>query len=308
MLIRQALLDDTAAISALFRNRIERWQRMDSQGRVEDLSYTDLSLYERWLHGGAWMSIETGALWLSHLLKGGGFPFVSYQGNELVAYAEVYQGNEPEPFGKHWHIGQLASVNAEARDETMQWLLEQAAKIKRLTASCLSYDEESANFYKRYGLRVINQVQRVNLRAISGSTGFYKASERLDIPREKIDTWHMPLGRTENARQHWEHLWVDLWQALPQIAERRTQRLVFNVAGLESLVCVQQALYNSRSAEVYCWTPKALTNQLLSAIREWGYSVGYRTLSMVADEKTIKMLGTEAESTPFQQVIFAREV
>ncbi|MDQ7035939.1 MAG: hypothetical protein Q9P01_14230 [Anaerolineae bacterium] len=75
MQIRRAILDDTQTISKLFRSRIDRWQRMDSQQRVEDLAYDDLSIYERWLHGGAWMSIETGAIWLSHLLSGAGNPF-----------------------------------------------------------------------------------------------------------------------------------------------------------------------------------------------------------------------------------------
>ena len=70
MHIRPALLDDTQAISQLFRARIDKWQRLTEQGQVEDLSYDELSIYERWLHGGAWMSIETGAIWLSHLLSG----------------------------------------------------------------------------------------------------------------------------------------------------------------------------------------------------------------------------------------------
>ena len=57
MPIRQPTLDDTQAISALFQAKFERWQRIDENGQVEDLPYEQLSLYERWLHGGAWMSI-----------------------------------------------------------------------------------------------------------------------------------------------------------------------------------------------------------------------------------------------------------
>lgn len=49
-------------ISALFRARIGVWQRLDETGRVEDMPYEALTLVERWLHGGAWMSIETGAI------------------------------------------------------------------------------------------------------------------------------------------------------------------------------------------------------------------------------------------------------
>ncbi|MEO1441159.1 MAG: hypothetical protein AAFV33_12220, partial [Chloroflexota bacterium] len=63
--IRQAQLDDAAAISELARSRVGVWQRMTG-GQVETVTYDALSIYERWLHGGPWMSVETGALQLSH--------------------------------------------------------------------------------------------------------------------------------------------------------------------------------------------------------------------------------------------------
>ena len=57
ILVREAIMDDTAAISALFRQQVNVWQRFDADGRVEELPYEKLTIYERWLHGGAWMSI-----------------------------------------------------------------------------------------------------------------------------------------------------------------------------------------------------------------------------------------------------------
>ena len=72
--VRQAGLDDTGAISALFCARIPVWQRRNAQGQVENVAYDALTIYERWLHGGPWMSIETCAILLNHLLSGGGDP------------------------------------------------------------------------------------------------------------------------------------------------------------------------------------------------------------------------------------------
>jgi hypothetical protein len=66
--VRQAGLDDTGAITALFGARIPIWQRINKQGQVEDVPYAQLTIYERWLHGGPWMSIETCAVLLNHLL------------------------------------------------------------------------------------------------------------------------------------------------------------------------------------------------------------------------------------------------
>src|SRR5215213_9179974 len=74
--VRQAALDDTCAISSLFRARIGVWQRLDANGRVEDKPYEALTIYERWLHGGAWMSIETAAIQLNELLSGAGISLV----------------------------------------------------------------------------------------------------------------------------------------------------------------------------------------------------------------------------------------
>ena len=62
MRVRQATLDDTQQIVALFSGRVPVWQRLGERGQVEDLPYDALTIYERWLHGGAWMSLETGAI------------------------------------------------------------------------------------------------------------------------------------------------------------------------------------------------------------------------------------------------------
>jgi hypothetical protein len=90
--VRLANLDDTRAISALFRARISVWQRLDARGRVETVDYDSLTLYQRWLHGGAWMSLETGAVFLNHLLLGAGIPLVAVNDGAVAAYAEVYHG------------------------------------------------------------------------------------------------------------------------------------------------------------------------------------------------------------------------
>ena len=72
MLVRQATIDDTRKIVGLNTANVPLWQRLDAAGQVENLPYEALTIYERWLHGGAWMSLETGAIWLSHLLSGNG--------------------------------------------------------------------------------------------------------------------------------------------------------------------------------------------------------------------------------------------
>jgi acetyltransferase (GNAT) family protein len=307
MLIRQPTLDNTQAISALFQAKFERWQRIDENSQVEDLPYEQLSIYERWLHGGAWMSIETGAIWLSHLLGGAGQCFV-LEDNEILGYAEAYLGNEPEPYNYHLHVEHIVAVSDSARHKLMQHLLEQAGGIGHITVATTAYDNEGMNFYQRYGLAEIMRVRQVNLSAQSGNVGFYKVTKHKNSDASQIEEWVMPIGRLQSARLHWEQLWSNLWHAIPEISARKTHRLRFNAAGQDAFVCIQQQLHNPRAADIYCWTPKALSGQLVAAIRDWSYKAGYRSLSLVVNEKIAKVLGTDLEETVYQQAILGREI
>jgi len=307
MRIRTANLDDAQLISDLFRASVPRWQRMDSQGQVEDLPYESLSVYDRWLHGGAWMSLETAAIWLSHLIRVEALPYLLENDEEVFAYAELYPGTEPEPYGKHLHLGRLITRQDgdDQRGLALDTLIEQLQGT--LTVSVPIYDEANLAFYKRYGFSENQRVRAVRLTAQGSTVGFYKVADHLQSDPTQIESWQMPIGRSQSARQHWEELWPQLWQGVPQIMERKTTRQRFDVAGQTAFVCVQQELYNPRGAEIYCWTPKPLTTQLLNAIRDTTYKQGYRTLTLTMPEKLLALLDN-TENTPHQHVILAREV
>ncbi len=305
MQIRTANLDDAQRISELFRAHVLRWQRMDAQGRVEDLPYESLTVYERWLHGGPWMSIETAAIWLSHLLRVQALPYLLEDGDSVLGYAELFPGAEPQPYSAHLHLGRLVTADDGGHGAALDALMHHLQGT--LTVSQAAYDEDSLSFYKRYGFTERDRVQSVRLPAQGGAVGFYKVAEHLDAAPSQIESWQMPIGRSQSARQHWEDLWPQLWQGVPGIVARSTQRQRFDVAGQTAFVCVQQELYNPRAAEVYCWTPKPLTVQLLNAIRDWSYKQGYRTLTLTVPENLLTML-ENAETTPLQQVILTRDL
>lgn len=304
MEIRPATLDDTSGITQLFIANIDRWQRMTADGRVEDLPYADLRIYERWLHGGAWMSIETGAIWLTHLLGGAGLAFVA-KDDEIQGYAEAFISEEAEPYKYHLHISELVANNEVSRDALMKHLLGQAGGIGRLTVASTAYDQEKIGFYRRHSHKELMQIRRVNISAQGTNVGFYKVTKHDNSDATQILDWQMPIGRIESARQHWEELWAQLWHAVPEITARKTHRLRFNVGGQDAFVVVQEQLYNPRGAEVFCWTSKALTSHLIAAIRDWSYKAGYRSLTMAVNDKVASMLGSELEKTAHQNVILA---
>jgi GNAT superfamily N-acetyltransferase len=309
--VRQARLDDTQVISTLYRAHISTWQRLDERGQVQDVSYDSLTIYERWLHGGPWMSIETGAIQLSHLLRGAGLPLVAEMNGRTLAYTEAYQGAEPAPFGLH--LNMMHPVihpdypGAGLEDALIQYLLEQAKtlKCKQFLVSFALPDFRA--LYQRNGLKPLATVRRFSLSAKTGQ-GFYRTVEHLNADPAQINGWHMPIGRLGSARQQWEMLWPRTWDALPEIRQRRTHRLLFNASGQEALVYCQQQLYAPRSADISCWSPKPLTTQLLTALRDWAHRESYRTLVMAVMEDTIKTLGSEAEPDGYFQETFGVNV
>jgi GNAT superfamily N-acetyltransferase len=311
--VRSAALDDTLAISALWRSHITIWQRVNSEGKVEDVAYDALTIYERWLHGGPWMSVETAAIHLSHLLRGAGIPLVVESSGQVVAYAEAYHGVEPAPFGDHLHLAHLVVHPEHAQDgledALLADLMEQARlyKCQRLTANCVGSDPDASARYERHGMQTVGRWSRLTLPAKSGQ-GFYKVVEHFNANPVQISDWFMPVGRLGSARQQWETLWPRTWNALPEIAVRRTHRVHFSASGQEAYLCCQQGLYAPRNADIYLWSPKPLTSQMLTALRDWTHREGYRTLVMFVSEETATTLGTEAEADGYYQDVFAVDV
>ena len=303
--IRPATMEDTGAISALFRRRINVWQRFDAEGRVDELPYEQLTIYERWLHGGAWMSLETAAIFLSHLLRVGGVTLVAEVDGAVAGYAEAYPGDEPPPYGKHLHIAHLITQAETIKDALLQHLLGMAKP--RLTVALSTYDTEAAAFYQRYGMQPIANLRQYTLSARAGQS-FYQATEHLPADYAQIAGWHMLLGRLESARAHWELLWPRLWEAFPQITAQKTHRLHFSAAGQEAFVCYRQQLYAPRSVDVYCWSPRPPSKQLLVAISDWAHRENYRSLTLVIPETMTKWLDQELEENPQRQEIYAVEV
>jgi len=293
MEIRLATLDDVAAICDLFQGQIGRWQRLNAEGIAEDVSYADLTVYERWLHGGSaapWMSLETASIWLSHLRRGGGMPRVMLNSGGIVAYAEVFAGDEPAPYGQHMYLGQLISRDAESGRAMFQKLREEAAgQASLFTATCAAYDSDCVTFYARSGLAQLVKSYRVQFAAQQGQ-GFYQVTPHKNPAAVQITGWYMPLGERGSGREQWERLWPSHWDALPKLAERAVHRLRFSAAGQEAFVYFARDLYDPRSAHVSCWTPKPISAQMIIAMRDWAYRQGYRTLQTYTDEKLAHQL------------------
>ncbi len=306
MLVRQATLDDTRDIVALFTASLPIWQRLNTQGQVEDLPYEALTIYERWLHGGAWMSLETASIWLSHLLSGNGSAYVVERDGGILAYAEAFYNRELTPMGRHLHVAQMR-VAESCADEVHHMLADRirddARGPGRLSVAYPEYDKEAGTYYRKYfGANEVFRLARYTLGAQIGQS-FYKSQEFDKTEASLIDGWALAVGRWSSPRALWEAEWIEHWSSIPQIIERRKYRQYVNASGHEALVCFHQQLYNSRHAEVYCWSPRNLSTQLLVAIRDMGHRLGFRTLTLALPDAAAELLPTEYTRDPNQQVV-----
>lgn len=309
---RPAMLEDARLISAWACHAVERWQRLDADGRAQDVPYDALTIYERWLHGGAWMSLETGVLWLSHLLRGAGVTTVlEDEDGRAYGYLEAFAGDEPAPFGKHLYLAYTClapDAPADGQDTLLQTALTLAQTHGgRLCVGASAHDEARLAFLARYGMTQVQTLQRYTLTTASGQ-GFYKATEEHPTQATVIKGWAMPLGRLMSARATWEAEWVGVWDALPPIAQRRTHRVRCSASGHEAFLLFQVSLYNPRLADVSCWSQKPFSAPLVVAIRDWAQRNGYRELRLWAEPNVAKAFGNELEATPQQHVAFVRDV
>ncbi len=297
--VRHAGLDDTGGLSALFCAQIPRWQRINKQGKVDDLPYEKLTIYERWLHGGPWMSIESGALLLNHLLLGAGIPLVAESKGKIVGYLEAYHSIEPEPFGKLLHIAHLLANDLDIERALVEELFVRAKALKcqRITITRVG---GTSPYDDRYLLTPISTLVRFNLPARQGQI-FYRAVEHTDTSPAQISGWSMPVGRLSCSRQQWETVWSRQWETLPEIRQRQTARRHISAAGQDALMFCREHLYDPRRADLSLWTPKGLTLQLVSAVRDWAHREGYRTLVVAVEADTQEALGTEAEDDGYKQ-------
>lgn len=67
--IRIAKLEDTNGVVEVHCSDVEEWYHYENGQRREPDSYDNLTLKERYLHGGPWMSIETCAIHSSLVAK-----------------------------------------------------------------------------------------------------------------------------------------------------------------------------------------------------------------------------------------------
>ncbi len=307
--VRQATLADAASITALYNATIPAWTRRTLDGENLPVDYDDLTLFERWLVGGPWSSVEMCSVHLANLLRGAdGLPLVAEIEGRVGAEAEVFIGHEPEPFGHHVNIARLAVHPDYANTGLSSALLKyihqigEAIRCRRLT---VADGEADAALYEHHRFARTQSGYRLAIKAGEGRV-FYKASELKTFDPEQINGWHMPLGRYQNARQEWDRMPPGFWNSVPEIVEPESHRLYVTVTGQEGYALMQQDRYVPERVHAFLWTKRPLNNLLTMALLDWSARHEYTQVVTFAWDYVRPLLEVETETEAYSQVLYSQ--
>jgi GNAT superfamily N-acetyltransferase len=306
--VRLATLDDVVAITAIHKSHIKTWERMAADGSLVTVPYEDLSIYERWQHGGPWLSVESCAVHLNRLLAGSGIPLVAEAEGQVLAQAEVYESFEPAPFGHNLELSVIVSHAAHTHQglgsALVKYVVEMARilKCERVTVA----NAEVPAFYEKQGFRCLCSGHGVRIPTQLGRV-FYQSVELTDHSPTQVKDWYMPLGRYCSSRQEWDRLFPHEWAAgISEMLNPSTAHVKLTVSGGQNAVLfVREAPeLEPGDAHLSCWAARPLSGNLLTAIRDWAYRGGHRTLISFMLDNDLGLLGHEDTPTDYTQSVY----
>lgn len=307
--VRQAVLADAPSITALATASVPAWTRRTSEGETVSVDYTEMTLFERWLIGGPWASMEMCAVHLANLLRGSdGIPLVAEVEGQVGAQAEVFIGREPEPFGHHVNIGRLAvhpDYDGLGLSSALIKYIGQIGEAIRCRRITVADGEGNAALYEHHRFSRAHTGQRLLIHTAEGRV-FYKASELKTFDPAQIENWHMPLGRYQNARHEWDRIPPGFWNSVPEIVEPESSRLHLQVTGQDAYALMQQDRYQPERVHVFLWTRRPINSLLVTALRDWAARHDYTEIITFVWDYVRPLLEVDAAEDGGTQYLYSR--
>lgn len=284
VVIRRAGLKDVPGIVEVHCSDLEDncWYSFPGGKRVEAKKPSDLSLYERWLNGGSWMSEQLCSIYLNNLLLAGHLPLIAELDNKIVAEMEIFFGWEHDRY-LYAHIGVL-----------------QVHKEYQRMGIGTKVIKEAINFSKKRGASYLTVRPRDMLKGFYKQLGFnewlktivIKAEARPFVSKltwqenvtifDKKRFWPFVLGQEQSSAQIWQIFHRNQF-ALPEFTSEPIHTGILNNEGKETVAIFFPHVYFGDMANVYAWSNDSLDEEHLWAVLTLAYQFGYdrvRTLTM----------------------------
>ncbi|NDJ86791.1 MAG: hypothetical protein GYB66_12970 [Chloroflexi bacterium] len=310
IVVRQARLADTHAITDLHCSTVEEgvFTRRNSDGTRTPVPYEELSLFERFMNGGPWMSVETCAVWIAHLLRHGDeIPLVAEVDGLVLGEAEVTVGNEPAPYGRHLNITSIRIHSGVSNSAKLAVALlayiQEMARVMHMQQVLVARPAPDIS-YTEYSFKPIVARQEVVIPARIGRV-VYKAVAMTNFSPRGIDGWYMPFGRYQSARHDWNRIWPGFWNGVPELVEPEAARYDIELAGQRGKCLLQQDRYVPQRAAAFLWTERPLTSHMVSAVRDRVAREGYEELSLFVDNQAMALVEAEATEVHASEMLLA---
>ncbi|NJE84720.1 GNAT family N-acetyltransferase [Thermococcus sp. CX2] len=280
MNVRIATLEDVAGIVDVHRSGIERWLKREG-GRVEEAHYEELSVSERYLHGGPWMSIESCAVHLNNLLLEGQIAVVAEVDGRIVGEAELLISEEPV----HGEITKIAhldviEVHREFRERGVGRAIVEFLEELALERGCRLFtatpDPSAVGFYKKIGVSEV--VYRASI--VEFDTSKFpeppKDPETFEFSWDDVKALEMVAGRFQSSYHYWFVSFRDRIAGVDDV-------IPFESGMLGESYYVLRGLPSGDGGTLFLWGRREDLPLILGRARE----IGFKKVRTVVDETVL---------------------
>ncbi|MGA7923213.1 MAG: GNAT family N-acetyltransferase [Thermoplasmata archaeon] len=284
MRVRDATLGDAPAITTVHTSNVEHWVRTSPSSSPTELSYGELSVAERFAHGGPWMSVETCAIHLNQLLLAGQSALVvedesgGVQGElEILTHDEV-------PWGRTSHFSVVYVERTHHRQGFGGALLRAGLARSRAEEAVLSTVVPALGvdgFYRRWGFdRTVARLQEVEI-PVGEAQPAARGTECRPGPLpayEHLARLPFVLGRYQSPFTQWL-----LWQHRLAGVTTRLRRDSGRFSGLDAYYTLEEYFLEPSMAVLQAWSadPGDLGG-ILDAAKHRAGTLGFRTIATAA--------------------------
>jgi GNAT superfamily N-acetyltransferase len=311
--VRQAQLADVFAITDCYCSNVDNgvFTRRNPDGTRTPVSYENLSLAERFMNGGPWMSVETCAVWVAHLLRyEDEIPVVVEVDGLVLGEAEASIGQEPAPYGKHINISSLTvhqDATRQGYGSALVQYIKQLAQVTKARYVTVPFATNANHFLNVHGFRPLVARRQVILSTKPGRV-FYKAIDLENFDVRRVHGWGMPIGRYHNARHEWWRILPGFWNGVPELVEPKCHRLEIQITNQPGILLLEEDRYLKKRAHVYLWTENPISGHMISAIRDRSAQLGYSELSLFVDDQGLSVVEAEAIDVRDAEILLAWRV
>ncbi len=285
VLIRKASLEDVRGIVETYCSGIGKWYRIVNGEKIE-ASYEELSIFERWSHGGPWMTIETCSIHLNYVIVNNQYPLVAVLDDKIVGELELYIGYEKGLLGRHGYIDVL-EVHKNYRGRGIgRSLVEKAVEIAREN-NCETIavwpDPNAIGFYKKIGLnQILYNIKYVeiyleNIEPIDPSRlGYREFPEEYSV----LENWYFVSPRIESSYVAWLK---SRWDYAVELEKTKSYEAYIE----PDTVFIMEEIWGEKdTASLYLWIrDKELLEEILNTLLGIAKHYGFKALRILVSNE-----------------------